>query len=806
MPIRTVVAGALLLLVGLSLGAGGVVRAQDLPRLNPNAITDLPGGDFYSFEVSDLEVYNAELDLSGATAAIAPGPSLSRERTGASTNDVLTITGTGAQGFGLFRPRRVSTSDHVSVQASLGVLTDGGVPDVDGIVEGQTFGAVEIDIDGSDPLNFAFCGAAPGAGGITTFGRNQNGAFPNTFQYPGVFAVDCLVERGRAPNADGVLSDFTLIASRPSGTDAPFDIIVIDFAPLSTVTTALSTLDGTEAWSGDAGITLLELGGAMFIDDLVTQGLNGDIEQPVIDLISRASFLEGLARRLVEEGQPDLATSRLDDSVALLGPAAVLLATGGFLPSTRLTQALAEVNTAMTADREARTDLENGDESGFSVALFDGQVAKIDALVHLRGHNPRSGPFPDGMGGFDLRDQKIWRNSFEDPLREDVDGWAFPTQDAVNWALGRAPGGDFYGFEVSALDVYNLQFGPGDIMPTIGPAPDLMLDDILSTNDALNFTSTGQGSDGLVRLPRIAAGEGAIQVTLGFDGVLRPTSPESAPSLFVQLQQVGSGSAQSTVCGARLSATGILAFAQDENGEAPNTRFYPDADALDCSVYEAVAPDNAGVTGHYTIVKSRPAGADKLVQWDVLLAAHEPLDASLPIPGWQTGFGVDNLDEGGRVYVDDVLTFGFNGTAEQPVIDLIEQALDLELDAMDEASVSPDAAVVSIDAAIGKLTEAETLLNAGGFAAETNSAAALSAVRAALDDDRAARDFLTEADAVEAVNRLLDSALEKALAQIMLRGHNPQPGPFPDGMGGVDFGDPIFTDGFESGDVSAWSR
>ena len=27
-----------------------------------------------------------------------------------------------------------------------------------------------------------------------------------------------------------------------------------------------------------------------------------------------------------------------------------------------------------------------------------------------------------------------------------------------------------------------------------------------------------------------------------------------------------------------------------------------------------------------------------------------------------------------------------------------------------------------------------------------------------------------------------------------------------DGMGGVDFGDPIFTDGFESGDVSAWSR
>ena len=36
-------------------------------------------------------------------------------------------------------------------------------------------------------------------------------------------------------------------------------------------------------------------------------------------------------------------------------------------------------------------------------------------------------------------------------------------------------------------------------------------------------------------------------------------------------------------------------------------------------------------------------------------------------------------------------------------------------------------------------------------------------------------------------------------------GHNPQPGPLPDGLGGFVAGDPIFADGFESGDVSAWS-
>ena len=38
-----------------------------------------------------------------------------------------------------------------------------------------------------------------------------------------------------------------------------------------------------------------------------------------------------------------------------------------------------------------------------------------------------------------------------------------------------------------------------------------------------------------------------------------------------------------------------------------------------------------------------------------------------------------------------------------------------------------------------------------------------------------------------------------------MEGHNPQPGPFPDGLGGFDTNDPIFADGFESGDVSAWS-
>lgn len=60
-------------------------------------------------------------------------------------------------------------------------------------------------------------------------------------------------------------------------------------------------------------------------------------------------------------------------------------------------------------------------------------------------------------------------------------------------------------------------------------------------------------------------------------------------------------------------------------------------------------------------------------------------------------------------------------------------------------------------------------------------------------------------DTSKAGQLLIDATLTKTRAGLFMEGHNPQRGPSPDGLGGFDVGDPIFSDGFESGDVSAWS-
>ncbi len=75
----------------------------------------------------------------------------------------------------------------------------------------------------------------------------------------------------------------------------------------------------------------------------------------------------------------------------------------------------------------------------------------------------------------------------------------------------------------------------------------------------------------------------------------------------------------------------------------------------------------------------------------------------------------------------------------------------------------------------------------------------------AKDLDQQALDAIDSGDTSKASESLIEASTAKARAELFMEGHNPQPGPFPDELGGFDAGDPIFTDGFESGDVSEWS-
>jgi hypothetical protein len=110
-----------------------------------------------------------------------------------------------------------------------------------------------------------------------------------------------------------------------------------------------------------------------------------------------------------------------------------------------------------------------------------------------------------------------------------------------------------------------------------------------------------------------------------------------------------------------------------------------------------------------------------------------------------------------------------------------------------------------IEVAMGKVTQAQNQLSQGQFQPGTRSSDALIELNTAKRLDQEALDAIAAGDLTTASQRLIDASTAKARAELFLEGHNPQPGPFPDGLGGFDAGDPIFADGFESGDVSAWS-
>jgi hypothetical protein len=208
-------------------------------------------------------------------------------------------------------------------------------------------------------------------------------------------------------------------------------------------------------------------------------------------------------------------------------------------------------------------------------------------------------------------------------------------------------------------------------------------------------------------------------------------------------------------------------------------------------------------------VRVRPAGS----QDDFIIVGDyfEPFDsdgsdAVFPnTTGFGATFGVDNLGIGGKMFIDDVFTNGIRDPAGIEVTELIDQAFDDEIEAFVQLANDPLGAARLVEASMGKITQAQNQIGQREFQEGTRSSDALIELNKAKQLDQEVLDAIAAGDLTTASKKLIDASTAKARAELFLEGHNPQPGPFPDGLGGFDAGDPIFADGFEPGDVSAWS-
>ena len=129
----------------------------------------------------------------------------------------------------------------------------------------------------------------------------------------------------------------------------------------------------------------------------------------------------------------------------------------------------------------------------------------------------------------------------------------------------------------------------------------------------------------------------------------------------------------------------------------------------------------------------------------------------------------------------------------------------MEVNAFTLLSSDRDGADRLIERSMEKITQALQQIGLGGFQLGSRSADALSALNKAHQLDQQVRDAIAGNDLTTASQLLIDATTEKARAELFLEGHNPKSAPLPDGLGGYDFDDPDFSDGFVSGDVDGWA-
>ena len=367
------------------------------------------------------------------------------------------------------------------------------------------------------------------------------------------------------------------------------------------------------------------------------------------------------------------------------------------------------------------------------------------------------------------------------------------------------PDSDFYSFEVSDLEVYNLGIDTFGATVGIGQGE--------GNDDVLEIEGMSEGSFGLATPKRIGfEGRASVRATVGvktngntpiLDGIL-PGETFGG----VQINDKNTNPPTFVIGAAFPTETGTTVVGSTEKGTFPNQVVLPGVFAVELRVTKGT-DEVDGQPGNATGVGVRPAGSNE--SFIIVGDTFEPFDsegsdAVFPnTTGFGATFGADNLGPGGTMFIDDVFTTNLRDPTGIPITDLINQAFDDEIEAFVKLSQDPTGAARLIEVAMGKVTQAQQQLSQGQFQPGTRSPDALIELNKAKQLDQEALDAIAAGDLTTASQKLIDASTAKARADLFLEGHNPQPGPFPDGLGGFDTGDPTFADGFQSGDVNAWS-
>ncbi len=263
------------------------------------------------------------------------------------------------------------------------------IDDLEGIVDGQTRAAIEIDIPpGGPPFSFTFLEARFNSAtpGFTVTGNTNLG--PLTTDNPTVIS-NYEVEL-RVRKEDNTLTTYTRDpATVGKGGDGDGWIIVSE-----------QTVDGASPFEISLGAVALGTGAQVFFDDIRVEGgeIGGEVELPLIQQIADAteSFTQA-GNALTAEGDGEepaaLTQTGIDDTVTAM--AAIQAAVDGdtLLETTQGKRALSALKKGIKQGTAALKKLQSGNEKKIAKATKNLQKAiefAATAAANLAGHKAKS--------------------------------------------------------------------------------------------------------------------------------------------------------------------------------------------------------------------------------------------------------------------------------------------------------------------------------------------------------------------------------------------------------------------------------
>ena len=379
--------------------------------------------------------------------------------------------------------------------------------------------------------------------------------------------------------------------------------------------------------------------------------------------------------------------------------------------------------------------------------------------------------------------------------------------------------GDYGSMEFSGRGVFNYEVKRSGVRVKLGKGPEGGFPEPI--NDVLEFFAIRRNASGEIRIRRRADGSETVIV----QGEMGLFTEDSAPLLNGIVRDVSFGvfeiinpddRGERVFAGFTPTTNGVKAYGGlRENGQDqffPQTPTFPGATAIDVDLQKGRRMRNGGLQD-FTQVRVRETGTRG---WTTLYKSAElvPVPAE-PATRLEVEFSVGGLNPGGRVYFDDIFTWGLNGSAEQPVIDNLMEAAGHNIQVFDELlkpNFDSAEAVDHLTDGIDMLQNARQLMRTCDCQPSTRISKAVGATRKALKFNQQAITAIQAGQTNDAIEAVLKAVHQKAKAGLYMRGHNPKKknkrfdkGDDPQLFDLDELPPGIFADGFESGDVNAWS-